>query len=52
MYCEMITTGSLVSIHHLIQIQKKEEEKFFPCEENSWDLLLPAFAYALQQCEL
>ena len=34
-HCEMITTISLVNIHHLVKIKKV----FFPCDENSLDLL-------------
>ena len=30
---EMISTISLVNVHHLIQTQK--ETRFFPCDENS-----------------
>ena len=36
-YCEMISTVSMVNIHHLTQIQLKKE--VCPCDENSWDLL-------------
>ena len=34
----MITTISLVNIHHLID-KKKKEKMFFLCNKNSWDLL-------------
>ena len=36
-YCKMITTISLVNIHHLVRIQKKRY--IFSCDENFCNLL-------------
>ena len=40
-----MTTVSLANIQHLIQTHTQKEKNFFPCNENTRDLLSVTFMY-------